>query len=248
METANGAAKARVTENDLNRIQEDLNRANHKLSTTTGHEIRAKGALIEAEQAKAAAADDVTRLQSDLTRLTAQYHDERAVTLGIRKADEGAALATGGMVDTKRPLGRVGEGGELFVPRRVGELSAEERAEAERQQRDANKPAPVDNDGERVNDRPLGTVIEDARKGEVAHVRIGDTPRKPATFAFGQEAVGGYVVGDYMRSHNGALTRYSDDGQWLDATFAFEGVPPDYVDPVTAANKSLDDDSADIFN
>jgi hypothetical protein len=82
MTAGNGAAQARVTENTLERLQEDLNRANHRLSITTGDEIRKRAAYVEASQAKQFATDVVARLQNQLTESTERFHAQRAVDMG----------------------------------------------------------------------------------------------------------------------------------------------------------------------
>jgi hypothetical protein len=84
----NGDATAkRVSEADLNRLQEDLNRANHKLSIAIGHDIRSAAIAVEANQAKLACAKEVARLQAAFVALTQQFHADRAAEFGIGNAD-----------------------------------------------------------------------------------------------------------------------------------------------------------------
>lgn len=99
MTTANGAGE-RVTENTLNRIQEDLNRAFHKLSVATGNDTRCQAAAIESAAAKRAAADEVGRLQSEQTRLTAIFHEQRAPEFGIKPSADLSASITQSHVPT----------------------------------------------------------------------------------------------------------------------------------------------------
>lgn len=112
---------ASVREADLNRLQEDLNRANHKLSVATGHEIRASAAAVEATHAKKAAESEVARLRMEYEQKVQLFHAQRAEAFGIKEApyispsashEVRSALANGGFVPP---------GGQVLV----GEATAE---------------------------------------------------------------------------------------------------------------------------
>jgi uncharacterized protein YodC (DUF2158 family) len=119
--TAAARRPDQVTEHHLDQLQQDLNRATAKLSTRTGAEIRKVAEAEEAKQAKAAAADDVTRIQGELTRATATYHAQRAAQLGI---------ASGGFVQPGQPY-LVGERRpEMTAATEKAVLSAVERNQA----------------------------------------------------------------------------------------------------------------------
>jgi hypothetical protein len=82
-----GGSAQRVTENDLHRLQEELNRATAKEATCTGTAIRREGEHHEAQQALKVAKRNVEDLRARLSESTRRWHAQRAQELGISDPD-----------------------------------------------------------------------------------------------------------------------------------------------------------------